>query len=74
MKKLMVALAVTAGAMGMSTTDADARWICGARSATGGWGVGWAPGVNRARRIALRNCAVNTPRGYVCYIRSCRRY
>jgi hypothetical protein len=28
--------------------------------------------LNRARRIALSQCAIRTPRGYWCRIRYCR--
>jgi hypothetical protein len=72
MRVLMYA-ALTAIIFPAMTASAEARWTCGARSYTGGWGVGWAPSRNRAARIALRNCAVNTPRGYYCRIVRCRR-
>ncbi len=42
-----------------------------ARSRTGSWGEGWAPVNATARGIALGECAVRTPRGYVCVITSC---
>ena len=42
-----------------------------ARSPTGSWGEGWAPVNATARGIALGECAVRTPRGYVCVITSC---
>lgn len=53
-------------------SQASAAWACGARSATGGWGVGASPSLYRAKRIALLQCAVNTPRGYRCYIVRCQ--
>jgi hypothetical protein len=72
MKKTLAALVIAASAMTLFPADAGA-WTCGARSRTGGWGVGWAPSLWRAKRIALSNCAVHTPRGYYCRITSCRR-
>ena len=52
-------------------TAASAEWYCMARSPTGSWGEGWAPVNATARGIALGECAVRTPRGYVCVITSC---
>lgn len=71
MKKLLLSLAVAGFAFAMMPSDAYA-WKCGARSATGGWGVGWAPSRARAARIALNYCSANTPRGYWCRITYCR--
>jgi hypothetical protein len=73
MTKISKALAVAAigmAAMAMSPSEA-AAWTCGARSATGAWGVGWSGSLNQARRIALYQCAVRTPRGYYCRITAC---
>jgi hypothetical protein len=70
MKKILACLLVAGSALAMSSTSAWA-WSCGARSATGSWGVGHAYSRHRAARIALTYCAVNTPRGYVCYVTRC---
>jgi hypothetical protein len=57
-------------AMAMSPSQA-AAWTCGARSATGAWGVGWSGSLRQASRIALYQCAARTPRGYYCRITYC---
>ena len=46
--------------------------VCSARSATGSWGVGRGYNFRQARALALTYCAVNTPRGYTCYVTGCR--
>jgi hypothetical protein len=56
--------------LAMLPTDALA-WYCRASSATGAWGWGRAAYQAVANRIALNNCAVRTPRGYVCYTNYC---
>ncbi|HWL83760.1 MAG TPA: hypothetical protein VNR89_22620 [Roseomonas sp.] len=74
MSKISKALAVAIigmSAMAMSPSQASAAWTCGARSATGSWGVGWSRSIHRARRIALYQCALRTPRGYYCRITTC---
>lgn len=73
MSKIGKALAVAAvgmSAIAMSPSEA-AAWTCGARSPTGSWGVGWSYSIRRARRIALYQCAIRTPRRYRCYITYC---
>ena len=47
-------------------------WYCSARATTGASGWGAAPNVYTARNIALRECAVRTPRYARCYIMYCR--
>ncbi len=71
MKMLLAAVAVAGGLMAMSSTDASA-YTCRARSGTGAWGWGSHPySLNYARRRALYECAIRTPRRYTCYITSC---
>jgi hypothetical protein len=53
------------------TAALAAEWYCMAKSPTGTWGEGWAPVNATARGIALGECAVRTPRGYVCVITAC---
>ncbi len=70
MRTIVIALlAVTA--VSLLPTAASARWYCMARSRTGSWGEGWAPANATARGIALGECAVRTPRGFVCVITGC---
>lgn len=46
-------------------------WACRAGSPTGSWGLGTSYNVYSARRRALLECAVRTPRGYRCYVTGC---
>lgn len=59
--------------LAMMPTEASARWVCRATSAaTGHWGWGAHNySESYARRRALAECAVRTPRGYTCRLRSC---
>ena len=73
MKKFLVIAAVGAAAFTIasfvSPTKAEAAY-CEARSPyASGWGSGH---INYARRRALQECAIRTPRGYTCYITHCR--
>ena len=74
MKKLL-ALTVLGVLVGGATlvgapTEANA-WYCRAESPSA---YGWArnDSLSAARRRALRECAVRTPRYQTCYIRYCR--
>lgn len=58
-------------ALAMSSSEASA-WYCRATSGSGAWGWGSSASLYRAQRIALYQCAIRTPRGYVCRIRYCR--
>jgi hypothetical protein len=73
MKKYLAIAAIAAGAFTtvsfVSPTTAQAAY-CEARSA---YATGWGSGnINYARRRALNECAIRTPRGYTCYITGCR--
>lgn len=46
-------------------------WYCEAHSRNA-WGWGSSTKLSSAKRIALRQCAVRTPRGRYCRITSCR--
>ena len=59
-------------AISLMPTKASAEWYCMARARTGTWGEGWAPANAAARKIALAECAVRTPRGNVCVITACK--
>ncbi len=52
-------------------TQASA-WTCYATSRTGSYGWGRGGSLGYAQRRALHECAIRTPRGYTCYLRSCR--
>jgi hypothetical protein len=43
-----------------------------ARGGTGASGWATSSSLARAKRNALRQCAIRTPRGYMCYITFCR--
>jgi hypothetical protein len=54
------------------TSSAQARgWYCEATSHNGVMGWGRSEQRRRAERIALRQCAVRTPRGMMCRLRFC---
>lgn len=50
---------------------AAASWYCTAHSSRA-YGWGRSPRLATAKAIALRQCAVRTPRGRYCRITSCR--
>ncbi len=72
MKKYLAVAAVAAAAFGafsFATPSTAEAAYCTARSPyASGWGSGH---LNYARRRALAECAIRTPRGYTCYITSC---
>lgn len=57
--------------LGLSSTGASA-WYCRAVSPTGSWGWGASYNLYSAKRIALRQCAVRTPRGFTCFLQGCQ--
>ena len=67
----IVPMLAAAALLALIPSDASA-WSCRAASATGGWGVGASPNRNVANQIALRECAIHTPRGVVCWTSYCR--
>lgn len=75
-KRIMLLLKIFAIAAGpflilaLDTQEAQA-WYCKATSPTGSWGWGRSGYRNQAARIALNECAINTPRGYYCRLRYC---
>jgi hypothetical protein len=71
MRTGLAALALALGTIALCSTEASA-WICVARSPTGQWGRGWHNySLSYARRRALLECAVRTPRGFTCFITGC---
>ncbi len=68
MRSILASLIIAAAAMTFLSSEASA-WYCRADSPSAyGWGTG---GYNYARRRALAECAVRTPRYQTCYITSC---
>jgi hypothetical protein len=64
-------LSVLGGLAIVASTPAEA-WYCSARGTTGVAGWGTAAYLATAKTIALRECAVRTPRGAACYIMYCK--
>jgi hypothetical protein len=65
-----IVLATTVVASVALSATAASAWVCYARSPVAyGWGSSGYLG--SAKLIALRECAVRTPRGMVCVITSC---
>lgn len=71
MVKTLASLVVAGSLLAIMSTEASA-WYCRATSSTGAWGWGSSYSLRQARRIALYQCAIRTPRGYYCRIRYCR--
>ena len=71
MKQIIASFVIAAALVAIIPSEASA-WYCRARSATGSLGWGSSYYLANANRIALVNCAVRTPRGYTCFITSCR--
>ena len=70
MKTGFAALTVAIGMLALMSSEASA-WYCRAESPSAyGWGSSGSQGV--ARRRALAECAVRTPRYQTCYIIYCR--
>lgn len=68
---LLGGLAALSGLAVVAATPA-AAWYCSARSTTGATGWGTSGYLATAKTIALRECAVRTPRGATCYIMYCK--
>jgi len=61
-----------AAALVICASTPAAAWYCSARGTTGASGWGTSPNLGTAKTIALRECAVRTPRGAACYIMYCK--
>lgn len=72
LKRLIAIAALGLGSSALMSVEAQARWVCRAYSPTGSYGWG-AHNTSQgyARERALAECAIRTPRGYVCRLRSC---
>jgi hypothetical protein len=68
---LVGGLSVLGGLALVASTPA-AAWYCSARGTTGATGWGTSGNLATAKTIALRECAVRTPRGAACYIMYCK--
>jgi len=70
MRNLLAALVIAAAALAVVSSEASA-WTCYARGTTGS--TGWASSANLAwaRRNALYQCAIRTPRGAQCFLTGC---
>ena len=72
MRHKLAALIIAAATLAIFSSEASA-WVCTAHSPTGSYGWGSSSySLAYARRRALLECAVRTPRGYRCYITGCR--
>jgi hypothetical protein len=70
-KKILASLVFAAVTTAFLATDAMA-WTCTARSANGSSGWGSHPySLNYAKRRALNECALRTPRNYTCVLTGC---
>lgn len=71
--KYLIAAIVAVGAFATASfvapSTAEAAYCTAASPYATGWGQG---SLSYARARALRECAIRTPRGYTCYITSCR--
>ena len=77
MKTLRFAIALVGGlsafgGLAIVASTPAAAWYCSARGTTQATGWGTAGYLATAKGIALRECAVRTPRGATCYIMFCR--
>jgi hypothetical protein len=71
-KTILASLFIAAVAITLMPSEASA-WVCYARGDTGATGWGSHPySLSYARRRALAECAVRTPRGSMCYLTGCR--
>jgi hypothetical protein len=69
--KILASLVFAAVMTAFLATDAMA-WTCTARSANGSSGWGSHPSsLNYAKRRALNECAIRTPRNYTCVLTGC---
>ena len=77
MKAIYIALALVGGlsvlgGLAIAASTPAAAWYCSARGTTGAIGWGAHVYLATASSIALRECAVRTPRGARCLIMYCK--
>jgi len=68
----LVGVLSVAGCLAIVVSAPAEAWYCTARGTTGASGWGSHPYLGSAKTIALRECAVRTPRHAACYIMYCR--
>jgi hypothetical protein len=71
MKDLIVSL-IVAGSLLVALSSPAWTWCCPARSpaAALGWATNYS--LSAAQYTALSQCAIHTPRGFVCIVNWCR--
>lgn len=69
-RRLALLAGLGAVALAASTLSASAAYCTAYSRSAYGWGS--SPSLAQAKRIALAQCAMRTPRGQWCRIRSCR--
>ena len=69
---ILVASLFAFSGMTMVASSPAQAWYCAARGTTGAFGWGTSNYLPSARAIALRQCAVRTPRYGRCVITYCR--
>jgi hypothetical protein len=69
--KLLLAAVAAAATLAATSASPALAWYCSARGTTGASGWGRSVNLGSARVIALRECAVRTPRYATCYIMYC---
>jgi hypothetical protein len=71
MKPILAAM-IAAALLATMVPSPALAWYCSARGTTGASGWGRSYFLGQAKAIALRECAVRTPRSAACYIMYCR--
>lgn len=69
--KIAVTVLLLAAPLTFLAVSPASAWYCSARGTTGASGWGRSNSLGSAKMIALRECAVRTPRGATCYIMYC---
>ena len=71
MKSALLATLMGGFLLALAPAPASA-YYCRASSPTGSWGEGWHNySLGYARRRALNECAIRTPRRFTCYLNYC---
>jgi hypothetical protein len=70
--KTLLATSALMALVTLATPSQASAWYCQADGTTGAWGWGASSSLSAARRRALAECAIRTPRGHMCYVSFCR--
>jgi hypothetical protein len=70
--KSLIATSVMAAIIMFAGASQASAWYCQANGTTGASGWGRSSSLAAAQQRALAECAVRTPRGYMCYVSFCR--